>query len=97
MWARRVLPDPHRCLTPKGLSNLLIAARSISADIEAHSSLRIMPVVMCIGQAAGHAAALALASGADVRRVDIDDLQKAIVDAGGILAPSPAAQAQPVE
>lgn len=49
---------PYRCILPKGLDNLLIASRGISSDHEAHSSLRIMPVVWAIGEAAGTAAAL---------------------------------------
>ncbi len=77
---------PYRCLTPKGLANVLVAGRSISADVEAHSSLRIMPTVMCIGQAAGHAAAMALPEG-DVRAIDVGALQQAIRDAGGVLEP----------
>ena len=77
---------PYRCLTPKGLKNLLVAARSISADVEAHSSLRIMPTVMCIGQAAGTAAAMSLPSG-EVRRIDVQALRRRIRDAGGILEP----------
>jgi hypothetical protein len=78
---------PYRCLTPVGLENLLVAGRSISADVEAHSSLRIMPTVMCIGQAAGAAAAMALPAG-DVRGVDVAALQQAIRQAGGVLEPA---------
>jgi len=77
---------PYRCLTPKGLTNVLVAGRSISADVEAHSSLRIMPTVMCIGQAAGHAAAMCLPGG-NVRSVDVRCLQEAIRNAGGVLEP----------
>jgi hypothetical protein len=77
---------PYRCLTPRGLDNLLVASRSISADVEAHSSLRIMPTVMCIGQAAGIAAAMSLPAG-DVRGIDVAELQQAIRDSGGVLEP----------
>jgi len=77
---------PYRCLTPKGLSNLLTASRSISADVEAHSSLRIMPTVMCIGQAAGLAAAMSLPGG-DVRGIDVQALREGIISAGGVLEP----------
>jgi len=75
---------PYRCLTPKGIANVLVASRSVSADVVAHSSLRIMPVVMCIGQAAGFASAMSLPSG-DVRSIDVAELRKRIVDAGGVL------------
>jgi len=75
---------PYRCLTPKGVENLLVASRSISADVWAHGSLRIMPSVMCIGQAAGTAAALSLPEGR-VRSVDVGELRRRIVEAGGVL------------
>ncbi len=79
---------PYRSLTPKHKQNLLVASRGISADIGAHSSLRIMPVVMNIGEAAGYAAALAREAG-DTRSIDIDTLQRKIRDAGGSLEPWP--------
>ena len=82
---------PYRCLTPLGKSNFLIAARSISADVAGHSSLRIMPVVMTIGQAAGIAAAMAATSddtrAIDTRSIDVAELQKRITTAGGVLEP----------
>ena len=80
---------PYRCLTAKGLRNLLVAGRGVSADVEAHSSLRIMPTVMCIGQAAGLAAVMSLPDG-DVRSVDVRKLRQAIRDGGGVLEPEEA-------
>lgn len=52
---------PYRCIIPENLNNCLIGSRCISATHSAHSSLRIMPVVAAIGQAAGTAAALCCA------------------------------------
>jgi len=75
---------PYRCLTPKGIDNLLIAGRSISADVIANSSLRIMPTVMCIGQAAGIAAAMSLPPGS-VREMDVQELRRKILAGGGVL------------
>ncbi len=77
---------PYRSLLPKGVSNLLVASRSISADVEAHSSLRVMPPVMSLGEAAGYAAALALPEG-DVRAVDVKAVQAKIVEGGGLVEP----------
>ena len=79
---------PYRSLTPRGLRNLVIAGRSISADRPAHSSLRVMATVMNIGEAAGLAAAHALPAG-DVRAIDISQLRQALRDAGAVLEPSP--------
>ena len=75
---------PYRCLTPLGLTNLLVAGRSISASVEAHSSLRVIPPVMCIGQAAGIAAAMSLPAG-DVRKVEVRRLQARIRADGGVI------------
>ena len=44
---------PYRCLTPKGLKNLLVAGRCISTDEEAFGSLRVMPPCLVTGEAAG--------------------------------------------
>ncbi|NMP38235.1 MAG: FAD-dependent oxidoreductase [Clostridiales bacterium] len=64
---------PYRCLIPKGIKNLLVAGRCISVTHEAQASCRIMPVVCCIGEAAGTAAAMAVD---DVRAVDTAELRK---------------------
>jgi hypothetical protein len=61
---------PYRCLVPRGVDNLLIGSRCISATHEAHSSMRIMPVVAGIGEAAGVAAAWAAREGISPREVD---------------------------
>jgi hypothetical protein len=61
---------PYRCLVPKGVENLLIGSRCISATHEAHASLRIMPVVAGIGEAAGIAATWAVREGILPREVD---------------------------
>jgi FAD dependent oxidoreductase len=50
---------PLRCLLPLGLDNVLTAGRCISGSSAAHSSYRVMPVCMAVGQAAGACAALA--------------------------------------
>ena len=63
-------------LIPKGSRNLLMGCRAISVDHALHSSMRVMPPVCSIGQAAGAAAALCVRracapaelDGADVRR-----------------------------
>lgn len=50
---------PYRCVVPLNCSNLTVGGRPVSADVEVHSSLRIMPTAISIGQAAGVGAALA--------------------------------------
>jgi hypothetical protein len=76
---------PYRCLTPKGIDNLLIAGRPISATHEAHSSLRIMPICIAIGQAAGAAAALSVKSEVIPRKLNIQQLQSTLRSQGANL------------
>lgn len=57
---------PYGCLVPEGISNLLVAGRSISAESDAAGAIRVMPPCMALGQAAGTAAALCAASGGSV-------------------------------
>ncbi|MFA6294403.1 MAG: FAD-dependent oxidoreductase, partial [Victivallales bacterium] len=69
---------PYRCIVPKGSRNLLMACRAVSSTHEAHSSLRVMPVVASIGEAAGLAAVEALKGGVSVSEVDGAKLKKMI-------------------
>ncbi len=62
---------PYRCLTPRGVDNLLVAGRCISSTHEAQASFRIMPFCSELGQAAGVAVAVAAETGANTRGVDI--------------------------
>ncbi len=69
---------PYRCIVPKGSKNLLMACRAISSTHEAHSSLRVMPVVASIGEAAGLAAVEAVKRKISVSKVDGAKLKKNI-------------------
>jgi len=76
---------PYRCLVPKGVSNLLLAGRCISATHEASGCTR--PTVQCMitGEAAGVAAAICAAEGIAPRAVDIVRLRRTLADQGVIL------------
>lgn len=50
---------PLRCLLPVGVDNLVLSGRAISATHEASAAIRVTPLAMGIGQAAGTLAALA--------------------------------------
>ncbi len=77
---------PYRCLTPKGLKNVLVAGRSISTDRAVQGSTRVMPVCLCTGEAAGKAAALACnMTEIDVHKVDISVLRQQIIEDGGYI------------
>jgi len=61
---------PYRCLVPLKVENLLVTGRCISATHEAISATRVMPTCVCLGQAAGTAAALSVKEGVTPRRLE---------------------------
>ncbi len=67
---------PYRSLQPKGTDNLLVAGRCISSTHEAQASYRIMPIVCCIGEAAGTAVGVAAKNHCPVGQADIKEIQK---------------------
>ena len=69
---------PYRCLTPRDFDNLLVAGRCISGTHEAHASYRVMRICMGMGDAAGHAAVLAMRGDGITRNVDVRELQKLV-------------------
>lgn len=66
---------PYRCLVPESVQGMLVAGRCISADRSALASLRVMPTCMFTGQAAGTAAALAVAAGLKPHEVDAREVR----------------------
>ncbi len=66
---------PYRAMLPRGVENLLAAGRHISADNVAIDWLNLIPQCVGTGQAAGVAAAVAVADGVCVRDVDIRKVQ----------------------
>jgi len=75
---------PYRCLTVKGVENLLVAGKCISTDHAMQASVRVMPGCFITGQAAGCAAALAGDEGI-VRNVNINVLQNTLIGLGAYL------------
>lgn len=76
---------PYGCLVAKGVDNLLVAGRAISADAQAGSAIRMMPSCMAFGQAAGTAAAMAAAADIPVRKVPTDALRNALTRQGAFV------------
>ena len=76
---------PYRCLIPKDAENLLVAGRCISSDHGAQASYRIMPVVCCLGEAAGMAAALAVRDKVGVRCINVEELQEMLKSKGAFI------------
>ncbi|MDD3927937.1 MAG: FAD-dependent oxidoreductase, partial [bacterium] len=76
---------PYRCLVPLGVDNLLVAGRPISTTHVAHSSTRIMPICMAVGQAAGTAAAMAAHLNKAPREINIAALQQLLRQQGALI------------
>ncbi|HYN11684.1 MAG TPA: FAD-dependent oxidoreductase [Burkholderiales bacterium] len=76
---------PLRCLMPQNAEGVIVAGRCLSGTHEAHSSYRVMPIVMATGQAAGVTAALAARRNAMPREVPVGDVQQELRRQGASL------------
>ena len=76
---------PYRSLLPLRADNLLVAGRCISATHEAQASIRIMPIVTCLGEAAGVAAAAAHRAGVAPADADVTQIQADLRAAGAFV------------
>jgi hypothetical protein len=66
---------PYRMLVPNRLRNLLVAGRCASMTHEGQSAARVSGACFVMGQAAGTAAHLSLASGRDCVNIAVNELQ----------------------
>jgi len=76
---------PYRSLVPKDVDNLLVAGRCISSTHEGQSAIRVIPIVVAMGQAAGVAAALSAKFNVLPRRLDVALLQRTLRSQGANL------------
>lgn len=77
---------PYRCLTPRTLNNVLVAGRSISCERQVQGSVRVMPVCLAMGEAAGIAGAMAAKlPGYNVHAVDTEALRRRLKEEGAYL------------
>jgi len=76
---------PYRSLLPLGVEQLLVAGRCVSATHEALGAIRVMPPAFAMGEAAGTAAALAVARGGTPRDVPVWELQERLSRQGAFL------------
>ena len=70
---------PYRSLVPVKVENLLVAGRCFSSDPFANDLLNLIPFCVAMGEAAGTAAAIAVADGVQPRKVDVGKLQRTLV------------------
>ncbi len=71
---------PYRSFLVKGLANVLVAGRCFSGDRLALSSTRVMPTGCLMGQACGHAAAMAVAQDKSLRDIKPADIRAHLLD-----------------
>ena len=76
---------PYGCIVPPSVENLLMGCRAISVDHALHSSMRVMPPVCSIGQAAGMAAAMALKAGCNPAELEGSKVRAALKEFGANL------------
>jgi len=76
---------PYRVLLPRGLDNVLVAGRCVSADRMVHGSIRVMGGCYITGTAAGMAAAMAATGTTTPRQVNVHDLQQRLKKFGAYL------------
>ena len=76
---------PYRIMLPKGIENLLVAGRSVSASRMANGSIRPTVQCMVLGEAAGTAAAISVKDGVTCRQVDVAKLRKTLLDNGAVI------------
>ena len=76
---------PYRTMLPRNADNLLVSGRCISTTHEAQASIRIMPIVTTLGEAAGVAAAVAAKAGVNVKQVDVKEIQRILQAQGAFI------------
>lgn len=78
---------PLGAMIPEKLDNFIVAEKSISVSNIVNGATRLQPVVLQIGTAAGALAALASTRDVKVCKVEVRDVQRAVLEAGGYLLP----------
>ena len=76
---------PYRTLISPAMSNVITAGRSLSATGDAWVYTKVIPGCAVTGEAAGLAAAIAVANDCGLAEIDVKILQQDILNAGGIL------------
>lgn len=73
---------PYRILVPRGVDNILVAGRCVSADRAMQSSIRVMPGCYITGQAAGVAAAQCVQHSVKPAQADVPAVQRRLKETG---------------
>ncbi|MEX0775759.1 MAG: FAD-dependent oxidoreductase [Phycisphaeraceae bacterium] len=76
---------PYGVLVPRGWSNLWVAGRCVSSDVQVHGSIRVQPAASMMGQAAGTAAVQSIRTGQPAHELDTSALVNTLRKAGANL------------
>lgn len=76
---------PYRALLPRGVTQLIVAGRCLSATHDAHASVRSMGQCMAMGHAAGVAAVQAVETSTSPDEIDVGRLRSTLTEQGAIL------------
>ncbi|MBN8525556.1 MAG: FAD-dependent oxidoreductase [Planctomycetes bacterium] len=76
---------PYGVLVPRGWSNLWVAGRCVSSDLQVHGVIRVQPAAAMMGQAAGSAAVQSVRSGQTACGLDTAALVSSLRDQGAHL------------
>ncbi len=76
---------PYSILVPKGWTNLWVAGRCSSSDVQVHGSIRVQPAVAMMGQAAGTAAVQSIKTGQPACDLNTAGLVETLREAGAYL------------
>ena len=76
---------PYGILVPRGWSNLWVAGRCTSSDVQVHGSIRVQPAAAMMGQAAGTAVIQSIRTGQPACDLDTEELVISLRNAGAYL------------
>ena len=78
---------PLGVVIPVSVEDLLIADKAVSVDWEMNGAVRLQPVLLGLGQAAGALAAIAARTGRHPSEVPVEEVQSVLLDHGCYLLP----------
>ena len=78
---------PLGVVIPVSVEDLLVADKAVSVDWEMNGAVRLQPVLLGLGQAAGALAAIAAHSGRHPSEVPVEEVQSVLLDHGCYLLP----------
>ncbi len=78
---------PYRIMVNNQVDNLITTGRCVSAEHEAASSLRVSPIAMALGHAAGVAAAVTAKEKKAAKDISIEEVRNILLKQGAFLTP----------